>query len=91
MGSLVATRFSRRNEMPVRDAKGRWLKGAPGGKPGRMTEAKAVRLKLAEAESILENSDEMPLDHLLKLMRSRGEPRDVRFAAPNHNKKSRAS
>jgi hypothetical protein len=46
-----------------------------------MTEAKALKLRLEEAEAIIENGDQMPLDLMLAIMRNRAESRDVRFAA----------
>jgi hypothetical protein len=68
-------------QVAVRDpVTGRWLKGNPGGQPGRMTEARRERIKLEEKVAAID-SDEMPLDHLLRVMRTPGESPAVRFQA----------
>jgi hypothetical protein len=67
--------------MPDRDpVTGQLLPGNRVGRVGRMTRAKKAEAKLKEIENSLE-SDEKPLDHLLRLMRDRREPGSVRFAA----------
>jgi hypothetical protein len=77
----MAALFSRRRAMAVRDpVTGRWLPGNGGGRPGRMTQAKAMRLKLADQTVALE-STEMPLDHLPRVMRSPAENPSTRFQA----------
>jgi hypothetical protein len=67
--------------MPDRDpVTGKLLPGNTVGRVGRMTRAKKAEAKIREMENALE-SDEKPLDFLLRIMRDRREPGSVRFMA----------
>jgi hypothetical protein len=67
--------------MPDRDpVTGKLLPGNTVGRVGRMTRAKRAEAKIREMENALE-SDETPLDFLLRIMRDRREPGSTRFAA----------